>query len=337
MSPTAGGRTEPGPGDDLSGRLGQAVGRVLGDSGATVSDLRRMSGGASRQTWSFRLHRGDGRVEALVLRRDPPGATTGLGMAREAALLSAAAEAGVAVPRVVASSDDPEILGSPFVVMERVEGETIPRRILRDGLYAGAREVMATQCGSILAGVHRIPPDAVDGLDDGDVLEHQRQFLEELAQPHPAFELALRWLESNRPDPFGRCLVHGDFRNGNLIVGPEGIRAVLDWELAHVGDPIEDLGWLCVRSWRFGSPLPVGGFGSYEDLLSAYRDASGRAVDRETLRWWEVFGTLRWGIICIVQTLTHLSGTVRSVELAAIGRRVCEVEWDLLDLLGAPR
>jgi aminoglycoside phosphotransferase (APT) family kinase protein len=128
-------------------------------------------------------------------------------------------------------------------------------------------------------------------------------------------------------------VVHGDFRNGNLIVGRDGIRAVLDWELAHLGDPMEDLGWLCVKSWRFGQPLPVGGFGAYAQLLDAYERASGRPVDRVALRWWETLGTLKWGIMCIMQAATHTSGAVRSVELAAIGRRVCEQEWDLLALV----
>jgi hypothetical protein len=128
-------------------------------------------------------------------------------------------------------------------------------------------------------------------------------------------------------------VVHGDFRNGNLIVGAEGIRAVLDWELAHLGDPLEDLGWLCVKAWRFGSPLPVGGFGTIEQLITAYEAAGGEPVDEAVLHWWIALGTLRWGIICIFQALTHTTGMVRSVELAAIGRRVCEVESDLLDLL----
>jgi aminoglycoside phosphotransferase (APT) family kinase protein len=109
---------------------------------------------------------------------------------------------------------------------------------------------------------------------------------------------------------------------------------VLDWELAHVGDPMEDLGWLCVKAWRFGVDRPVGGFGEYADLFAAYEDASGRAVDPDVVRWWEVLGTLKWGIMCIAQAFTHLSGTVRSVELATIGRRVCENEWDLLELIG---
>jgi aminoglycoside phosphotransferase (APT) family kinase protein len=124
--------------------------------------------------------------------------------------------------------------------------------------------------------------------------------------------------------------VHGDFRNGNLIVGPEGVRSVLDWELTHIGDPIEDLGWLCANAWRFGGELPVGGFGTYDDLIAGYESASGETVDRAALNWWEAAANLSWGVICIAQANTHRSGAVRSVELAAIGRRVCETEWDLL-------
>jgi hypothetical protein len=128
-------------------------------------------------------------------------------------------------------------------------------------------------------------------------------------------------------------LVHGDFRLGNLIVGPEGLRAVLDWELTHLGNPAEDLGWLCVKAWRFGAQQPVAGVGSREDLLAAYREAGGADISVAELRWWEVLGTLRWGVICMTQAWAHLSGAHRSVELAAIGRRVCEQEWDLLLLL----
>ena len=129
-------------------------------------------------------------------------------------------------------------------------------------------------------------------------------------------------------------LVHGDLRNGNFIVGPEGIRAVLDWELSHLGDPVEDLGWLCVRAWRFGiDDHLVGGFGDLPDLLEAYAAAGGAPVSEDEVRWWVVLGTLKWGVICMSQAFTHLSGAHRSVELAAIGRRVAQTEWDILDLL----
>ena len=137
-----------------------------------------------------------------------------------------------------------------------------------------------------------------------------------------------------KPAPAEPALVHGDFRLGNLIVGPEGVRAVLDWELAHLGDPREDLAWMCVRSWRFGNlDRVVGGFGDLDDLLDAYAAAGGARVPAADLRFWIALGTLRWGVICLGQAFTHLSGLVRSVELATLGRRVAETEWDLLDAI----
>ena len=293
--------------------------------GGEITGVRRLSGGASRETWSFAL---DGAP--LILRRDPVGAgrTTG-GMLREAALFRAAAKAGVPVPELHDASDDVSVLGSAFLVMAHVDGETIPRKILRDPEYASARPLLARQCGEVLAKLHQIPVEDVPGLEDPDQVAQYRAVLDGVGEPHPAFELAFKWLEANRPSSTRRTVVHGDFRNGNVIVGPEGIRAVLDWELAHAGDPMEDLGWLCVKAWRFGVALPVGGFGTYDELIGGY----GGDVDRDALRWWEILGTLKWGIMCIMQAVTHTSGAVRSVELAAIGRRVCENELDLLEVL----
>jgi aminoglycoside phosphotransferase (APT) family kinase protein len=217
--------------------------------------------------------------------------------------------------------------------MEHVDGETIAQRILRDDTFAGARPMLASQCGAALARIHAIPMDEVRGLQHQDPVAVYRKLLDDLGQPHPAFELGFRWLEPRRPPASPETVVHGDFRNGNFIVGPDGLRAVIDWELAHTGDPMEDLGWLCVRSWRFGHAEPVGGFGTREDLFAAYGRASGVQVDSEVVRWWEVVGTIKWGVICIAQAMKHLSGAERSVELAAIGRRACEVEHDLLLLL----
>jgi len=238
------------------------------------------------------------------------------------------------VAEVVATGDgEGDGLGAPWIVARRVEGETIARRILRDDDYAEARSELAAQCGTALAAIHRVDPDSVTGLEELDQVRQFRDLVDALGRPHPAFELGFRWLEANRPEPSGRAVVHGDFRNGHLIVGPEGLRAVLDWELAHLGDPLEDLGWLCVRAWRFGGAGPVGGFGEREDLFAAYAAAGGRPVDPEVARWWEVLGTLKWGVMCIIQAATHLTGQSRSVELAAIGRRVCEQEYDLLALI----
>ncbi len=302
-----------------------------------VTGLRRLSGGASRETWALDA---DGRP--LILQRERPGGLRHAGMAVEAALLRAAADQGVPVPAVVITDADPvadatgdaNALGAAWMVVERVAGETIPRRILRDDEFAGARSLLAAQCGDALARIHRIAPASVPGLAGGDQVAQLRAALDAVGEPHPAFELGFRWLERDRPDrPGPEAVVHGDFRNGNLVVGPDGLRAVLDWELAHLGDPLEDLGWVCVRAWRFGARPRVGGFGLVDELVGAYEATSGTTVDREALHWWEVLGTLKWGIICVVQASTHLTGVVRSVELAAIGRRVCEVEHDLLMLL----
>jgi len=307
----------------------EAIGaRVQELLGADVKNVRRLSAGASRAMWSVDAVRRDGTLEELIVRTDPRGASRPTGPVPESALLRAAAEAGVPVPRIVAEDDE-------HLVVERIAGETIPRKILRDSEYAPALPKLAAQCGEALAAIHSIPLERVPDLPaQDDAVEMWRAMLDGFGQPHPTFELALRWLDERRPPGSGAAVVHGDFRNGNLIVGPDGLRAVLDWELAHVGDPMEDLGWLCVKAWRFGVDRPVGGFGEREDLFAAYGQASGRAVDPDVVLWWEVLGTLKWGIMCIAQAFTHLSGTVRSIELATIGRRACENEWDLLGLIG---
>ncbi len=310
-------------------------------SSVRVGDLRRLSGGASRETWSFDAHDA-ATVHPLVLRRDP-GGQSGHGHTTrgvEYSLLQRAHEHGVLVPDVVLLLDPEDGLGDGFV-MRRVEGETIARKILRDDEYALARPRLAAQCGEQAARIHAIPTGELPELPALGAREQILQYrdtIDALSEPHPAFELGLRWLAEHEPDrrlTQEPVLVHGDFRNGNLVVGPEGLRAVLDWELAHFGDPAEDLGWLCVKSWRFGAKEPVGGFGSYGDLLDAYECASGRPIDLVHLRYWEVFGTLKWGVICQVQASLHWSGAIRSVELAALGRRVAETEWDLLNTLEA--
>jgi aminoglycoside phosphotransferase (APT) family kinase protein len=303
----------------------------------SVVELHRLSGGASRETWSFDLVDANGDRRELVLRRDPGEYGGESDRSTEYLLLEAAAAAGVAVPcvRVLLRTEDD--LGRGFV-MDRVEGETIARRILRDDAYAGARPRLAAQCGEIAARIHAIDPATLPRLPvqgAASQLDQYRALLDTFGEPHPAFELGLRWLAERVPPPPARPeLVHGDFRNGNFIVGPEGIRAVLDWELAHLGDPIEDLGWLCVKSWRFGVPDKlVGGFGAVPDLVAAYERAGGRRIDDDTLRFWVALGTLKWGVICVGQAFTHLNGLVRSVELATLGRRVAETEWDLLDIV----
>lgn len=287
-----------------------------------VTGLQQLSGGASRETWRFEA---DGR--ALILQRQRGGDIRDMGM--EAAVLRVAAEAGVPVAQLLASDVGETPLGGSYMILAAVDGETIARKILRDDEFSAARPLLAAQLGAAAARLHAVPTDAVPGLPATDQVQQYREMLDGLGQPHPAFELAFRWLDQYRPASSTSSIVHGDFRLGNVMVGPDGLRAVLDWELAHVGDPMEDLGWLCVKAWRFGSSLPVAGVGRYDDLFAAYETASGTTVDPDAVRWWEVLGTLKWGIMCILQANAHLSGMSRSHELAAIGRRVCENEHDL--------
>jgi aminoglycoside phosphotransferase (APT) family kinase protein len=317
---------------DLPERIRALAAGALDDPSAEVDGLHRLTTGANRETWAFDAVLGGGERRPLILRRDR-AADGAPGFAMEVAALRAAARAGVPVPAVIASDEEAAAIGAPFVLMERLEGETLPKRILRDDAYAEARGGLAERCGEILGAIHSIPAGEVPGLSVIDPLGSLRDRLERFEDPSPALELALHRLETHPQPSSEPAFVHGDFRNGNLIVGPDGIRAVLDWELVHVGDPMEDLGHLCARAWRFGGDGPVGGFGDYDDLFAGYERASGRRLDRETLRWWELRATVWWGVACMEMASRHLSGEVRSVELAAIGRRTWEQEYDAMLLL----
>lgn len=317
---------------DVAGQLGAAL-------GGRVAGVRRLSGGASRVTSAFDLETPSGEVRALILQR-VRGAVSTEGSARgpdvqvEACLLRAAREAGVPVPGVVAAGADDGLLPG-WLVVERLEGETIPRRILRDEGFAAARPALTDQAARALAAVHSIDPASVPGLPGADPLRQPLDLLDALHEVRPVLELGARWLARTRPSMGESVVVHGDFRMGNLLVDGGGLLGVLDWELAHMGDPAEDIGWLCARAWRFGGPGRVGGFGTLDQFLTAYASATGRTVDVDRVRWWEAYATVKWAVICLLQVSSHLSGTTRSVELAAIGRRVCESEWDLLALMGA--
>jgi aminoglycoside phosphotransferase (APT) family kinase protein len=308
---------------------------ILGE--VAVENLTTLTGGASRTTWAFDAVTADG-TEKLILRTGPPDEVHA-GMELEARAQQRAAAVGAPVPHILAADNDVAALGNPYLICGAISGETIVRRIYRSLDDAG-RSRLLTQCAEALAAVHRADPQGI-GLSETDELAERRAHLDEMGDTTATFEWAFRWLAAHRPPPSPHRLVHGDFRMGNLIVDDTGLAAVLDWELVHIGEIYEDLAWFCVRAWRFGAPeeLGAGGLGSVEDFLTAYETASGEALDRSAFRWWLTVATLKWGVICRYQAERHLSGQTPSVELAAIGRRVCETEWDLLDLLegGGPR
>ncbi len=239
------------------------------------------------------------------------------------------------VPRVVAHGRDDAVLGHSWIAMEALAGTSDPRAILAGDGVPGAEELI-DGIAAALAAVHRMPADPALAPPIEDPLALLEAMHESLGEVHPTFDLAFRALRGERPAAAARTLVHGDFRMGNLMVGPSGLTGVLDWELTHLGDPIEDLGWVCVPAWRFSRPdRPAAGLGTREQLLAAYARHGGIDVEPAALRWWELAGTLRWGLICVMQAFVHLGGTARSVEHAVIGRRACEVEWDLLEMLDA--
>jgi aminoglycoside phosphotransferase (APT) family kinase protein len=314
--------SEPSVADRLETVLEPVLGRVA------IEELQQLSGGASRETWSFTAGGHD-----LILRRDPPGRPGVPGSMRaEADAMRACARAGLAVPDVLVD-DDGGTLGTAGLVMRRVPGETLARKILRDDEYARARERLVHQLGEFLAGLHAIDPAEVPGAREADSMTQYWQAYNTIDDVSPTFEKAYQWLLDNRPARTATVIVHGDLRMGNVIVDEDGLAAAIDWELVHAGDPLEDLGWLCVKAWRFGAPLEVGGVGTIDELVAAYEQAGGCPVDRDALHWWLVQKTLQWGVGCMGQASVHLTGMVRSHELAAIGRRVAEQEWDLVELL----
>jgi aminoglycoside phosphotransferase (APT) family kinase protein len=325
----------------IEGPLAAAVvRRIEGVTG--IKNLRRLSGGASQETWSFDAQR-DATLIPLILRRSPGGdravSATAAGLETEAELIGLAGEVGVPVPPVRLVLSEADGIGHGFI-MDRVEGETIARKILRDDEFADARPKMARQCGEILARLHSVKMDRLPALRTSTAtaeIEQYAQTYKTHNHPHPVFDLAFRWLRDHAlSDATKLTLVHGDFRNGNLMIGADGVRAVLDWELAHIGDPMEDLAWICVNSWRFGNiDNPVGGFGKREDMFAGYEAAGGGKVDPERVKFWEVLGTLKWGVMCTTMVMAFKAGD-RSVERATIGRRSSETEVDLMRLL-APR
>lgn len=303
--------------------------------------LARLSGGAGRcEMWSATV---DGRD--VVYRRYPEGTERDVVRGREWEVLALARAGGVPVP-------EPLALTPEGIVMERVAGEARPRQLLTEDRWAVARSVLVARVAEAAARLHAIePPPGLPRepeLDDGApdlagltaadaAVTALERHLDGLGEPHPALELGLRWLRLHPPPAAPPSIVHGDFRLSNLVVAEDGRPALIDWELVHIGDGAEDLGWMCMRSWRFGSPLPALGCGTREELLAAYAAAGGRAVSAEELRWWEVCANARWGVICILQASRHLTGVDRSLERAMIGRRTCEAEWDLLSLLAGDR
>ena len=288
-----------------------------------ISSVHLVAGGASKEAWAVDLADGT----ELLVRRASVGVIhkDTLTLEQEFRVLQAAVDAGVAAPRPVQYLGD--VGGHEAFAMERVGGETIGRRIVRDPPAA-----LPVQLAEQLARIHSIEP--LDFLPRGNAIARFYAELDSVGEPHPAIEYGLVWVRDRLAEPEATTFCHGDFRVGNFAVDTDGLVSVLDWEFAHVGDPVGDVAWPIVRAWRFGADeRRLGGLGEVEPYLERYNELTGRGITLDELDVWEVFGNVKWAIGCLTQCRRHLNGQDRSVEYAVLGRMAAEMEYELLDLI----
>lgn len=314
-----------------------------------LSGFRQLAGGASKEIWRLDatiLGEPNSESRRLVLVRQLGGKikSDALDLPEEYQTLACAYTAGVPTPEPLLLL--PDLLGRPAALVAWLEGESIGRRIVREPALAAARERLPGQLGAALATIHQIDPLALGAALPGPVngqspaqaaIAQIEADLDRIGEPHPAIELGLRWLRRHEPAPPRRLSVlHGDFRVGNIMVAPEGLAGILDWEFAHLGDPYEDLAWPLVRDWRFGNDaLRFGGIASPEPFFAAYSAAGGFAPDPTIVHYWEIIGNLRWAVGCLSQADRHLSGQEPNLEFASLGRRCAEMELEALRLIQA--
>lgn len=310
--------------------------------GSKLTSVNQLTAGASQQTFRLTVEGSSGEPTSYAMRRAQPGLESSsygqLPPSLEVELLKLAAASNVPVPEIhyVLSAEDG--VGDGYI-MEWLEGETMGQRIIKLPELAAARESLAFECGQALARIHALPvsislSEKLHNVSPEALVRETWEAYIALDTPQPMIDYTAQWLLSHLPQDSRTTLVHGDFRNGNLMVTPGGIKAVLDWELCHIGDPMRDLGWLCVNSWRFGNrSLPVGGFGRIEDLVAGYESVSDHRVDLDALRFWEVFGSFWWSITTLGMAKTWRTGETPSVERPVIGRRSTEAQMDCVNLL----
>lgn len=309
----------------------------------SISKIGKLPGGSSNETWVINYF-DNNKEEKIILRRhhsgikDKSNIYPPLSLSIEASVMEIAYNNNIPVPKIIYKLNNKSILGEGFF-MEFVEGMSLGNKIVQNTQIHELNPSLASQAGNILAKIHSIPFSQIKNLNTSmanDELIKYREVYKDFSLSIPVFNMAFKWLEENLPNKDNeKCLLHGDFRNGNILVSPKkGITSVLDWELLHIGDMHEDLAWMCVNSWRFGKiKLPVGGFGKRIDFYKSYQKISGKTLNKDSLKFWEVMGSLKWGIMCLKMYNIYNSGYDRSVDRASIGRRVSETEIDLLRLI----
>ena len=324
--------------------LGPFIRDAAGADNVRVEDGNLLTGGAIQENRALTVVIEGGEFDGtheMVLRAEAAATIAeSRPLDQQYALLKAAEAAGVTVPKPFWYCGDAGVAGKPFYLMQRIEGEALGIRITR----AGEQPELAATLGGELARIHGIQPpqadlgflDAVSASPALDAIAKYRAYLDELPEPHPVLEWTLRWLEVRAPTAGETVLCHRDFRTGNYMVHEGALTGVLDWEFAGWGDPHEDVAWFCARCWRFSAPqLDAGGIAARDVFYTAYEDASGRTLNAERIAYWETMAHVRWAVIALQQSMRHRSGEEPSLELALIGRRLAELEYECLRLTGA--
>lgn len=322
-----------------------AIARFLRDacgaSAVRVAPLVLLSGGAIQQNWEASVDIADGPWQGAhtwVLRTDAPATVaSSLPRAREFAIIRFAHNRGLLAPRPLFMCDDAGIIGQPFFVMEKLPGVAAGHKVVRLELD---RRALAHELAAAAARIHAIRPPLPElpflkTFLARDVIAACRAWLDTLNEPHPVLEWGLRWCERRAPghDEEETTFVHRDFRTGNYLVHDGKLAGLLDWEFAALGNPLEDIGWICAKCWCFRHEHHiVGGVADLDDFIPAYEAASGRKVPAAALRYWQVMAHIRWSIIALQQAQRHLSGVEPSLELALTGKIVAELEWEVLQL-----
>ena len=331
--------------DTQRAALERFIARAAVADRVTITKATRLSGGAIQENWQLHA-RVDGGVHAgdavWVLRTDAPSSVAAShGRAQEFALLAVAARAGVSVAQPLWLCTEREVIGRPFFIMRWVEGTAAGHVLARDPGVVADRAQLALRLGHELALIHSIRPPQpdLDFLPVGDeapalqAVARLRRELDALPSPRPALAWGLRWLERHAPPRGEIVLCHGDFRTGNYLADVHGLAAILDWEFAGWGDPLQDIGWFCARCWRFGADTrEAGGIGQRADFYRGYEATSGRRLDRGQVSYWEVMAHVRWAVIALAQAHRHVSGEETSLLLVLTGHIVPELEYEVLTM-----
>ncbi|MBL8018603.1 MAG: phosphotransferase family protein [Leptospirales bacterium] len=316
--------------------------------------MRSLTGGACQDNYlvDLKIEAGDHKGDHRLVMRTDKGASLLASLSRidEFGVCELAFNAGVKTPRPLWLEPGSDIIGNPFYFMERIGGSANGRFVVKDASINQARKVLPDELAASLARIHSVTPDMCKDADlskklsriTGDTpkaiavnsIGELRKEVAKLKEAHPALELILNWLEQNAIPTEDPVLVHGDFRTGNFMVAPEGLQGIVDWEFAHWGDRHEDVSWLCMKDWRFGKQnKEVGGFTDRETFYAAYAKHSGVKLDPRKVLYWEIMGNARWACGSAAQAERHLSGMDKGIELASIGRRSCEMQFEAMRLI----